>query len=81
MGVIEFPTGDDGDGVFLPGHDADVLLDGWGDEALEHGNITPHGALVGHTDCVGLPEHCWRKELVLVDRRDVCLKVAVDVSA
>lgn len=68
----ELPTWDDGDGVFLPRHHADVLLDGWGDEALEHGNITPHGALVGHTDCVGLPEHwCVEKRAEVRQWRDV----------
>lgn len=61
LSLADFPTWDDGDGVFFPGHHTDVLLDGWGDEALEHGDITPHGALVGHTDCVGLPEH-WGVE-------------------
>lgn len=60
--VAESPTRDNGDGVFLPGNNADILLDSWGDEALEHGNITPHGALVGHTDCVGLPEHWYVKK-------------------
>lgn len=52
-----FLTWDNGNGVFLPGHHTDVLLDDRGDEALEDGDITPHGALVSHTDCVRLPEH------------------------
>lgn len=60
-----FPlTWDNGDGVFLPGHHADVLLDNRGDEALEDSDITPHGALVSHTDRVRLPEH-WREKTIL----------------
>lgn len=57
-----FLTWDNGNGVFLPGHHADVLLDDRGDEALEDGDITPHGALVSHTDCVRLPEHWYGKK-------------------
>lgn len=62
VGECECPTWDNGDGVFLPGHHADVLLNHRGDEALEDGDISPHGALVGHTHCVGLPEHWWSGE-------------------
>lgn len=59
-----FLTWDDGDGVFLPGHHADVLLDNRGDEALEDSDITPHGALVSHTDRIRLPEH-WREKKIM----------------
>lgn len=51
------PTWDDGNGVSLPGHDADVLLHGGGDEALEHSYVAPHRALVRHPHGVGLPEN------------------------
>lgn len=72
LSLDEFPTRDDGDGVFLPGHHTDVLLDDRGDEALEHGDITPHGALVSHTDCVGLPEHwCVEKRAEVSQWKDV----------
>lgn len=60
-GAVFFLTWYNGDGVFLPGHHADVLLDNRGDEALEDSDITPHGALVSHTDCIRLPEH-WREK-------------------
>lgn len=59
-----FLTWDDGDGVFLPRHHADILLDHRGDEALEDRDITPHGALVSHTDCIRLPEH-WRENKIM----------------
>lgn len=55
------PTWDDGNGVSLPGHDADVLLHGGGDEALEHSYVAPHRALVRHPHGVGLPEN-YKKE-------------------
>lgn len=55
-------TWDNGDGVFLPGHHTDILLDNRGDEALEDSNISPHGALISHTDCIRLPEHWWEKK-------------------
>lgn len=63
-GAFFFLTWDDGDGVFFPGHHADVLLDNRGDEALEDSDITPHGALVSHTDCIRLPEH-WRERKIM----------------
>lgn len=63
-----FLTWDDGDSVFLPGHHADVLLDDRGDEALEDGDITPHGALVSHTDCVRLPEHWYGKKRMIFNQ-------------
>lgn len=71
MVMAQFLTWNNGDCVLLPGHHTNVLLDSRGDEALEHGDITPHGALVSHTDRVWLPEH-WcvvRKEHKLVSIR------------
>lgn len=50
-------TWHDGNSVPLPGHDADVLLHGGGDEALEHGYVAPHRALVRHPHSVRLPEN------------------------
>lgn len=56
--VHVLPTWDDGDGVSLPGHDADIFLHGSWDEALEHSYVAPHGALIRHPHGVGLPENC-----------------------
>lgn len=55
--VFFCPTWDDGNSVSLPGHDADVLLHGGGDEALEHSYVAPHRTLVRHPHGVGLPEN------------------------
>lgn len=58
MMVHVLPTWDDGDGVSLPGHDADIFLHGSWDEALEHSYVAPHRALIRHPHGVGLPENC-----------------------
>lgn len=55
--TLRCPTWDDRNSVSLPGHDADVLLHGGRDEALEHRHVAPHRALVRHPYSVGLPEN------------------------
>lgn len=59
------PTWDDGNCVPLPGHHADILLHGGGDEALEHSYVAPHRALVRHPHSVGLPENYTNTRKIL----------------
>ena len=58
-------TWNDGNSVSLPGHNADVLLHGGGDEALEHSYVAPHRALVRHPHGIGLPENCKNAQKIL----------------
>lgn len=58
------PTWSYGNSVSFPGYNADVLLHGSRDEALENSYVAPQWALIRHPHSIGLPENYANTQIV-----------------